>query len=101
MIVQLKIVKKLDKDEDKIRYLVKQYLPRLSPESIQVSIEENGTVVKIKLPIDTVLLERIGLIKASIADEISRRFPNVRKVVFVDEFEVRREQAQAAQQTQQ
>ncbi len=94
LIVQLRIVKKLDKDEDKIRYIVKQYIPRLKPESIEVSVE-NGTI-KIKLPLETVFIDRIGLVKASIADEIGKRFPNVRKVVFIDEFEIKR-QVQAQQ----
>ncbi len=95
LIVQLKIVKKLDKDEDKIRYIIKQYLPRLKPETIDVSIED-GTV-KIKLPLETVFVDRIGLVKASIADEIGRRFPNVSKVVFIDEFEIKRQEQQAKQ----
>jgi peptidylprolyl isomerase len=92
LIVQLKIVKKLDKDEDKIRYIIKQYIPRLKPESIEVNIED-GTV-RIKLPLETVFIDRIGLVKASIADEIGKRFPNINKVVFVDEFEIKRQAQQ-------
>ncbi len=92
LIVHLKVVKKLDRDEDKIRYLVKQHLPRLQPENIQVSLSNGGSVVEIKLPVDVLLLDGIGLRKAAIVDEIRKRFPNVKKVVFVYEFEIRREE---------
>jgi len=90
LIVQLKVVKKLDRDEDKIRYLVKQYLPRLQPDAIQVSIKDNGSVIEIKLPVDVLLIEGLGMRKAQIVDEIRRRFSNVNKVVFLYEFEIRR-----------
>ncbi len=92
LIVHLKVVKKLDRDEDRIRYLVKQHLPRLQPESIQVSLSNGGSVVEIKLPVDVLLLDGIGLRKAAIVDEIRKRFPNVKKVVFVYEFEIKREE---------
>jgi len=95
LIVRLKVVKKLEKDEDKIRYLVKKVLPHLKPENINVEILDNGKVIKIRLPIETLLIDRIGMAKASIAEEIARRFPNVEKVIFEDVIEIRRgEQAQ-------
>ncbi len=95
LIVRLKVVKKLEKDEDKIRYLVKKVLPHLKPENIGVEILDNGKIVKIRLPIETLLIERIGMAKASIAEEIAKRFPNVEKVIFEDVIELRRgEQAQ-------
>ncbi len=94
LIVQLKVVKKLEKDEDKVRYLVKQYLPRLQPEAIQVSLKDNGSIVEIKLPIDVLLIDGLGIRKAQIVDEIRKRFPNVSKVVFLYEFEIKREAEQ-------
>ncbi len=97
LIVQLKVLKKLEKDEDKIRYLVKRFIPHIKPENIDVKIEDNGSKVVIKLPIETMLIERIGVIKASIAEEIGRRLQNVRKVVFIDEIEIKREQSQQSQ----
>jgi len=94
LIVRLKVVKKLEKDEDKIRYLVKRVLPHIKPENISVEILDNGKVVKIRLPVETLLIERIGMAKASIAEEIARRFPNVEKVIFEDVIEIRRGQGQ-------
>ncbi len=92
LIVKLKVVKKLEKDEDKIRYLIKKYLPHIKPENITVIISDDKTTITVKLPIETLLIERIGMIKASIAEEIGRRFQNAKRVVFVDEIELKREQ---------
>ncbi|NPA23209.1 MAG: peptidylprolyl isomerase [Crenarchaeota archaeon] len=97
LIVRFKVVKKLEKDEDKIRYLIKRILPHLKPESISVEILDGGKIIKIRLPVETLLLERIGMIKASIAEEISRRFPNVEKIIFEDVIELKRGQEQKTQ----
>ncbi len=97
LIVRVKVVKKLEKDEDKIRYLIKRILPHLKPENINVEILEGGKIVKIRLPVETLLLDRIGMIKASIAEEIGRRFPGVEKVIFEDVIELKREQQKTQQ----
>lgn len=92
LLVQVKIVKKLINDEDKVRYLVKQYLPRIDINNIDVKVNRDKNEIVIKLPIDTLLIERIGLIKANIADELNRRFPQIEKIIFVDEFTFKREE---------
>ena len=91
LIVTAKVVKKLETTEDKIRYLIRQYIPRIEPEKINVELSQDGSVVTIKLPVETLFMENIGTIRARIADDIGNRFTNINKVVFIDEIEVKRE----------
>jgi len=91
LIVTAKVVKKLETTEDKIRYLIRQYIPRIEPEKINVELSQDGSVVTIKLPVETLFMENIGTIRARIADDIGNKFANINKVVFIDEIEVKRE----------
>ena len=91
LIVTAKVVKKLETTEDKIRYLIRQYIPRIEPEKINVELSQDGSAVTIKLPVETLFMENIGTIRARIADDIGNRFTNINKVVFIDEIEVKRE----------
>ncbi len=91
LIVTAKVVKKLETTEDKIRYLIRQYIPRIDPGKINVELSQDGSVVTIKLPVETLFMENIGTIRARIADDIGNRFTNINKVVFIDEIEVKRE----------
>jgi hypothetical protein len=56
-----------------------------------VELSQDGSVVTIKLPVETLFMENIGTIRARIADDIGNRFTNINKVVFIDEIEVKRE----------
>ncbi|MCG2863118.1 MAG: peptidylprolyl isomerase [Vulcanisaeta sp.] len=91
LIVTAKVVKRLETTEDKVRYLIKQYLPRIDLSKVNVELSQDGSVVTIKLPIETLFIDNIGTIKARIADEIGSRFSSIREVVFVDEIKIRRE----------
>lgn len=96
LLVTAKVVKRVSTDEDKIRYIIKQYLPRIEVERVLVDIDREKGVVSIRLPVETLFVENIGTVKARIADEVATRFGNVKKVVFIDEIEVAR-QTQPAQ----
>ncbi len=91
LVVTAKIIKKLEATEDKIKYIIKQYIPRIELEKVNVELSQDGSVVTIKLPIETLFMENIGTIRARIADEVGSKFTNIGKVVFVDEIEIKRE----------
>lgn len=109
LVVTAKVVKKLETPEDRVKYIIKQYIPRLELDKVNVSLSQDGSVVTIKLPIETLFMENIGTLKARIADEIGNRLQGVNKVEFIDEIEVKREaeakaeekQAEAKPETQQ
>ncbi|BDR92989.1 peptidylprolyl isomerase [Vulcanisaeta souniana] len=91
LVVTAKIIKRLETTEDKIKYIIKQYIPRIELEKVNVGLSQDGSVVTIKLPIETLFMENMGTIRARIADEVGSRFTNVGKVVFIDEIEIKRE----------
>ncbi|ADY00902.1 MAG: peptidylprolyl isomerase [Vulcanisaeta sp.] len=91
LIITAKVVKKLETTEDKVKYIVKQYIPRIEIDKVNVELGEGGSIITIKLPIETLFMENIGTIKARIADDIGNKFTNINKVVFIDEIEIKRE----------
>lgn len=101
LVVTAKVVKKLETLPERIRYIIKQYIPRVDLDKINVDVSQDNSVITIKLPIETLFMENIGTIRARIADDIGSRITNVKKVVFIDEIEIKREEAQQAQATQQ
>ncbi|MGC8543036.1 MAG: peptidylprolyl isomerase [Vulcanisaeta sp.] len=100
LIVTAKVVKKLETTEEKIKYLIKQYIPRLELDKVSVELSQDGSTVTIKLPIETLFMENIGTLRARIADEIGNRITSVKKVLFVDEIELKREAETKAEEKQ-
>jgi len=93
LVITAKVVKKLGDDAEKIKGIIRQYLPRIDAEKIRVEVSEDKSTVSIRLPIETLFIDKIGTVKARLIDEIASRFSGVRKIVFIDEAEVtRREQ---------
>ena len=101
IVVNAKVVKKLTSDEDKVKEIIRQYLPRLDMGRVEAK-HENGQVT-IKLPSEVLFIDGIGTVKFRIAEELAQRFTDVKKIIYVEELEVSREeqQAQQAQQTTQ
>lgn len=89
LIVKAKIVRKIESDEEKIKHIVKNHLPRIDLDKVQVTLSDDKKIVTIKLPPETLLVDRIGLVKTDLANDLGRRF-NLNKVVFIDEIELRR-----------
>jgi len=95
IIVNAKVVKRLVSDDDKIREIVRQYLPRLDASKIEAK-HENGQIT-IKLPPEVLFIEGIGTIKFRVAEELAQRFSDAKKIIYVEELEVSREEQQATQ----
>ncbi len=88
LIVRGKVVRKLETDEEKIRYLVWEHLPRLDPGKIEVLLDAGK--ITVKLPPETLLVERIGLVKLQIASDLNERFKDMLGVQFIEEIEFKR-----------
>ncbi len=89
LIVKAKIVRKIESDEEKIKHIIKNYLPRIDLDKVQVTLSDDKKIVTIKLPLETLLIDRIGLVKTDLANDLGRKF-NLDKVIFIDEIELRR-----------
>jgi len=86
-IVRGRVVKKLTTVEEKALALLKLYLPRISEEKVKVAVE--GDAITLQLPAEVLLYERIGGILLQYVSEVSTRFPEVKRVRFIEEVEVR------------
>ncbi|MEM3326359.1 MAG: FKBP-type peptidyl-prolyl cis-trans isomerase, partial [Thermoproteus sp.] len=74
LIVRGKIVKKLASKEEKVVYIIRQYMPRISPDKINVVFSQDGSEAQIKLPAEVLLYEKIGNILLQVASDIGSRF---------------------------
>ncbi len=90
LIVRGKIVKRLASNEEKVAYIVKQYMPRIALDKISVSITQDGSEAHIKLPAEVLLYEKIGNILLQIASDLGGRFGDLKKISFSEEVELKK-----------
>ncbi len=90
LIVRGRIVKKLVTNEEKIAYIIKQYMPRIPLEKISVSLAQDRSEVHVKLPAEVLLYEKIGNALLQIASDLGSRFEGLKKISFSEEVELKR-----------
>ncbi|MEZ0248428.1 MAG: FKBP-type peptidyl-prolyl cis-trans isomerase [Thermoproteus sp.] len=90
LVVRGKVVKKLATREEKVVYILKQYMPRISPDKISVAFSQDGGEAQIKLPAEVLLYEKIGNILLQIASDIGGRFGELKKINFSEEVELKK-----------
>ncbi|MEL9990698.1 MAG: FKBP-type peptidyl-prolyl cis-trans isomerase [Thermoproteus sp.] len=90
LIVRGKIVKKLASKEEKVVYIIRQYMPRISPDKINVVFSQDGSEAQIKLPAEVLLYEKIGNILLQVASDIGSRFGELKKINFSEEVELKK-----------
>lgn len=91
LVVRGKVVKRLAAKEEKVGYIVKQYMPRLQLDKISASFSQDGSELHVKLPAEALLYEKVGNILLQIASDLGSRFGEVKKVVFSQEIELRKQ----------
>jgi len=89
LIYHVKIVKKLDKDKDKILALIDRRIPNVNIEKFSISIRK-GTVT-IEIPEEARFLEGIQFAKRGIARDLEHLFPEISSVRFVETYTFKRE----------
>ncbi len=90
LVARVKIVAKLEKDEDKVKHLAARRL-RAKPEDVDVEIDRERGLVRIKLS-TRAALRATPSAKLLLVDEIRRYIGWVKRVEFVEEYEIRREE---------
>lgn len=100
IVYQVKVVKQLSTDEDKVKALVKRRLkPKdLSKYSIKISKEEGS--IEIKIPQEDMLNPDIQLAKRALSREILNYIDGMKRVVFIEEIvkeEKKEEQAKSSE----
>ncbi|MEM3712284.1 MAG: FKBP-type peptidyl-prolyl cis-trans isomerase [Thermoproteota archaeon] len=84
LIYRFKIVKVLEENSEKIRYLITRRLPEVSVEEASVEIE--GETATISLPNKVLLSEGIQRIKKAIFEDIISIIKSIKTVKFIDVF---------------
>ncbi|MCS7138807.1 MAG: peptidylprolyl isomerase [Crenarchaeota archaeon] len=84
LVYRFKIVKVLEDDSEKIRYLVNRRLPEVSVEEVSVEIrEETATII---LPNKVLLSDGIQQIKKAVFEDVVSIIKGINTVKFIDVF---------------
>lgn len=86
LIYKFKVVKVLEEDVEKVKYLVNRRLPEASIEEILVEVE--GDTVTVRLPNKVLLSEDIQQIKKAVFEDIVGIIKGVKSVRFIDVFAI-------------
>jgi peptidylprolyl isomerase len=84
LVYKFKIVRVLENDAEKVKYLVNRRLPEASVE--EVSIEVKGDAVNIILPDKVLLSEGIQQIKKAVFEDVTSIVKSFKTVRFIDVF---------------
>ncbi|RLE51074.1 MAG: peptidylprolyl isomerase [Candidatus Methanomethylicota archaeon] len=91
LIYDVKIVKKLETDKEKIRALIHRRIPRIPAEKFNIRIR--GGIVTIEIPEEAYFIEGLQYAKRGIARDIEKFFPSMKSVKFIEKYEFKREEA--------
>lgn len=86
LLFKYKIVKKIEDDIEKIRYLIMRRATKISEDKISVRIFKDEARVEIDTPEEILFAEDLQIVKSIIAGDIFRYIPYVKQVVFLDHF---------------
>lgn len=81
IVYKVKVIKKIETIEDKIRELVHRWLPGVNREKISIKVQNND--VQVHLPEEILSYERIGIIERGICRDIFKYISNVKRVSFI------------------
>ncbi len=97
LICTYKIVKILDDDVEKIRYLLHRRYRRIPPDRFTIVIDENERKITIGIPREIYFDKDIQIVKALVAEEIYKYIGKYDTVVYIEEF---RRGAEASKETE-
>ena len=87
LVYEVKVVSKLESDEDKIRALIKRRFRPKEDDSYKFSIDKERGIVEITIPVDDMLNENIQLAKKALANDIFKYINGINTVVFKEVLE--------------
>ncbi len=86
LIYRFKIVKKIDNEEEKVKYLLHRQLKNIEPNKFKVHRRDNTLIIEI--PREAILIENIQYVKSIVANEVFKYVdPNLSAVEYVEKFE--------------
>lgn len=83
LVYDANIVKKLDKDDEKISNLIRRRLPI---DTTEVKYEIRESDLEISLPENTFLIEGIQIIKRGISTDIFKFVPSLKNIIFIEKY---------------
>ena len=89
LIYEVTVVKKITDDKEKVLALLERRIPRANLENTEIEFEE--TVIRIKLPKQAFYYEYLQFAKQLAARDIKIVFPNLTKVIYLEEIELTEE----------
>lgn len=94
LVYDVKIVKKLVSDKEKIQALIHRRIPSIPGDKFDVRIR--GKVLTITIPEEAFFVDGLQYAKRGVAYDIEKFFPKISTVRFVEEYSFKREEEEAA-----
>jgi len=86
-VCRYKVVKILDDDTEKIKYLLHRRYRRIPIDRFKVFIDQNSNSVTIEIPKEILLDRDLQLVKAIVAEEIYKYIGKYNTVTYIERFE--------------
>lgn len=86
LVFSYKILKKIEDPVEKIKHLMARRSRRIDLEKLSIRIVGESFGVEIETPEEIILAEDLQLFKRAVAEEIFKYFPEIKRVVFIDNF---------------
>jgi len=86
LIYRFKIIKKIEDEKEKIKYLLHRQLRGIEPDKFEVERKDDSIVIE--MPSEALFIENVQYIKSIVAGEIFKYVdPNLKVVKYVESFE--------------
>jgi len=83
LLYSFNVVKKIQADDEKVRSLVKRWIPS---EDEKIKFVTKGSVLEIMMPEEAFLLDGIQIIKGAVSNEIFKYVSSIKSIRFVEEY---------------
>ncbi|OYT61296.1 MAG: peptidylprolyl isomerase [Thermofilum sp. ex4484_15] len=87
LVYKIKIIKRVENLEEKVRELVHRWLRTVEREDIVAKVE--GGIITVKLPMEVFSLERLPLLLRGVVSDIKKYISEAKLIRFVEEFKLK------------
>ena len=86
LVYDVNIVKQVETNDDKVKYLIKRRLP-ISDEKLKFNFKNNNDLLEVELPEEILLLEGLQIIKKAISTDLFKFINTIKTINFLEVFQ--------------
>ena len=86
LVYDVNIVKQVETNDDKVKYLIRRRLP-INDEKLKFNFKNNNDLLEIELPEEILLLEGLQIIKKAISTDLFKFITTIKTINFLEVFQ--------------